>query len=338
MPHSEPAWWYHDEPTWQTRALRPASWLYGSIASARFKRRRPYKSRLPVICAGNFTAGGTGKTPLAIAVADMVKAAGRAPWFLSRGFGGRLDGQEQVDPAKHHAAEVGDEPLLLAQRAPTVISRNRRHGAEFIERHAPANAVIIMDDGLQNPQLHKDLRLAVVDAARGLGNGRVIPAGPLRAPMAFQAGLADAIILTGRTSANQTPAGLPELPIIRAITVPAGDTAWLKDKSVVAFAGIANPDRFFHLLESLGAKIVTRRAYPDHQSLQQDEAADLLRIARGQGAHLITTEKDFVRLSGPQQGPLNELRALTRTLQIATAFESSERAKLESLVLKALKN
>ena len=337
MPHNEPAWWYHDEPGWQARALRPASWLYGTIAKSRFSLRSPYRSRLSVICVGNFTAGGTGKTPLAIAVADMVKAAGRAPWFLSRGFGGRLDGQEHVDPAKHHAAEVGDEPLLLAQRAPTVISRNRRHGAEFIERHAPANAVIIMDDGLQNPQLHKDLRLAVVDAACGLGNGRVIPAGPLRAPMAFQAGLADAIILTGRTSASQTPAGLPELPIIRAITEPAGDTAWLRDSNVIAYAAIANPERFFNLLETLGAKVVERHAYPDHQFLTQDEAANLLRASRGQGIQLITTEKDFVRLNGPQQGAINELRAMTRTLQIATAFDSSERAKLESLVLKALK-
>ena len=316
--------------------MRPASWLYGTIAKSRFNLVTPYRSRLPVICVGNFTAGGTGKTPLAMAIAEIVTAAGRTPWFLSRGFGGRLDGQEKVNPQKHCAAEVGDEPLLLAQRGPTVISRNRQHGAEFIERHAPANTVIIMDDGLQNPQLHKDLRLAVIDAGRGLGNGKVIPAGPLRAPMEFQAGLADVIILNSRPGSDQTPAGLPDLPILKATTEPAGDTAWLKDRSVVAFAGIANPDRFFGLLENLGATIVARRAYPDHQPLSQAEAADLLATARGQGAQLITTEKDSVRLSGPQQGSVNELRALVRTLQITTVFAAPERAKLESLVKTAL--
>ena len=336
MPLKEPSWWYQDQTAWQARLLRPASRLYGTIAQSRFNGTKPYRSRLPVICIGNFTAGGNGKTPTAMAVAEILKSAGHSPWFLSRGHGGRLDGQEQIDLAKHSAVEVGDEPLLLASRAPTVISRNRRHGAEFIERHAPANAVIVMDDGLQNPTLAKDLRLAVVDAARGLGNSLVIPAGPLRAPMAFQAGLADAIILNGGTDARETLGHLPDLPILRATPRPYGDTSWVNGASVVAFAGIANPARFFSLLETLGAKVVARRAFADHQALTQAEATDLLRLARGKGAQLVTTEKDFVRLNGPQHGSINELRAMTRSLPIITVFAAGDIAHLEQLIANAI--
>jgi tetraacyldisaccharide 4'-kinase len=328
----EPDWWYDDAARWQTSVLRPLASVYGAIAERRYKNASPYRSRLPVICVGNFTAGGTGKTPMSLLVADIVEAAGGAPWFLSRGYGGRLDGQEVVDLARHTAAEVGDEPLLLAARAPTVISRDRRLGAEFIERKAPSNAVIIMDDGLQNPALAKDLTIAVVDAARGFGNGGVIPAGPLRAPLAFQMRLADLIVVNGETGsrARQQLAAVTEaahIPVIATHPVPRGDVTWLKGTKVIAYAGIANPQRFFALLETLGAKIVERVSFGDHQSLSNTEAEKLLALSSQSGAQLITTEKDFVRLGGLDRARA-DLRARSKMLPIELRLGDTDRAVL----------
>ena len=200
MPVSEPSWWYGPGGGWQTALLSPIGAIVGAIASRRLQNAKPYRSPLTVICVGNFTAGGSGKTPLALLLAKLVAEENREPWFLSRGYGGRLQGPVCVNPARHSASDVGDEPLLLARTAPTVIARNRREGAETIEALASKNAVIIMDDGLQNPVLAKDLSIAVVDARRGFGNGHVIPAGPLRAPLAVQMNLADLIVLTGQGS------------------------------------------------------------------------------------------------------------------------------------------
>ena len=320
MAGGEPHWWYADGGHWQAALLKPIASVYGAVAQWRYARVTPYRAKLPVICVGNFTAGGTGKTPMSLLIADLVEATGGAPWFLSRGYGGRLDGQERVDPARHTAAEVGDEPLLLAARAPTVISRNRRLGAEFIERQAPANAVIIMDDGLQNPALAKDLTIAVVDGSRGFGNGCVIPAGPLRAPLAFQLGLANVIVINGATGARArerlaTIAQSKPLPQLSAQAVPQGDTSWPKGVKVVAYAGIANPERFFGLLERLGATVVERVAFGDHQSLSNADAEALIALARKNGAQLITTEKDFVRLTGLDRARI-ELRTKSKTLPI----------------------
>ncbi|MEQ1652920.1 MAG: tetraacyldisaccharide 4'-kinase, partial [Hyphomicrobium sp.] len=246
MARSEPSWWYAAQPGWQQRVLAPVATIYGAIAESRFKRTTPYRAGRPVICVGNFTAGGTGKTPMSLLVADIVRNQGFKPWFLSRGYGGRLDGQERVDPTRHSAAEVGDEPLLLAANAPTVISRDRRLGAEFIARQAPKNAVIIMDDGLQNPSIAKDLTIAVIDGARGFGNGAVIPAGPLRAPLDAQLTRTDVIIINGQNSetARQHLAGVTAAETVETLTaqpVATGDTAWLRGQRVVAYAGIANP-------------------------------------------------------------------------------------------------
>jgi tetraacyldisaccharide 4'-kinase len=332
----EPGWWYSSEPQWQATVLRPVASVYGAVAQWRYTRASPYRSKLPVICVGNFTAGGTGKTPMSLLVADLVEASGGAPWFLSRGYGGRLDGQERVDPARHTAAEVGDEPLLLAARAPTVISRDRRLGAEFIARLAPANAVIIMDDGLQNPALAKDLTIAVVDAARGFGNGLVIPAGPLRAPLAFQMRLADVIVVNGASGdrARQQLAGAlgaSGIPQLSAHPVPRGDTGWLKGAKVVAYAGIANPERFFALLETLGATVVERLSFGDHQSMSNEDAERVLALAGKHDAHLVTTEKDFVRLGGLDRAR-TELRAKSKTLPIALHMTDEDRARLTARI------
>ena len=340
MACNEPAWWYRDGPHWQASLLRPISHVYGVIAQRRFFNTKPYRSRLPVICVGNFTAGGTGKTPMSLLIASIIEAADHAPWFLSRGYGGRLDGQERIDPARHAAADTGDEPLLLAARAPTVISRDRALGAEFIERQAPRNAVIIMDDGLQNASLAKDLTIAIVDGNRGFGNGAVIPAGPLRAQLAFQVPLADVIIING-TDGNRARQQLDEIsaakniPQLSAKTVPTGDMAWLKNAKVVAYAGVANPDRFFRLLESLGANIVERVAFNDHQTLPNEAAEDLIARAANKGATLVTTEKDYVRLAGLDRARV-DLKARSKTLPIVLQMPGSDRAILAQRIATAI--
>jgi tetraacyldisaccharide 4'-kinase len=340
MSGREPSWWYSDTLGWQTRALAPVAAAYAAVTRRRVYNATPFRARVPVICVGNFTAGGTGKTPTALLVADIVEGLGFSPWFLSRGYGGRLDGQEQVDPQLHTAAEVGDEPLLLAARAPTVTSRNRALGAEFIARRAPANAVIIMDDGLQNPSLSKALSIAVVDGARGIGNGRVIPAGPLRGPIDFQIARTDLILFNGRetTRARADIVNMADdhlVPMIAAHPVPKGDVQWLRNSKVVAFAGIANPSRFFALVESLGATIVERFEFGDHETLSAAHASRLLDAANVHAARLVTTEKDFVRLTG-LDGARAEVLAKVTPIAITLSMGDDDRALLTEAIEKAL--
>ena len=341
MPGREPRWWYGAGPHWQATLLSPLGRIIGNVAAARLRKKNSYASRLPVICIGNFTVGGSGKTPLALLVARLVADEGREPWFLSRGYGGRLPGPIQVAPDVHGSADVGDEPLLLARRAPTVIARNRAAGAQFIEATAPANAVIIMDDGLQNPFLAKELVIAVVSGDRGFGNGHVIPAGPLRAPLAAQIGLADTIVVTGQESeANRALrdglSALTQAPLLSATTRASEDAASLRGLRVVAYAGIANPERFFAMLESLGATIVESRAFGDHHAFSDGEARDLLDTARRMSADLVTTEKDLARLSGAS-GESAELRDRSGVLKIETVIESDDLAILKTKIREAIR-
>lgn len=315
--------------------------LVGRVATARLQKNNPYSSRLPVICIGNFTVGGSGKTPLALLVAKLVADEGLEPWYLSRGYGGRLPGPTRVDAALHGSVDVGDEPLLLARRAPTVVSRDRSKGAQFIETIATPNAVIIMDDGLQNPSLAKDLVIAVISEDRGFGNGRVIPAGPLRAPLDVQIGLADAIVVTGqgnsRNRALREPLHtLTPAPILSATTRASEDAADLDGRRVVAYAGIANPDRFFAMLESLGAIVVERRAFDDHHAFSDAQARDLIDIARRSSADLVTTEKDLARLAGAT-GAGAKLREQSSSLKIETFFENDDLAILKSKIREAIR-
>jgi tetraacyldisaccharide 4'-kinase len=337
VPLDEPAWWYRDEGGIVPRCLAPLSALYGWASVARYARATPYRSHVPVLCVGNLTAGGTGKTPLVLHLCRHLAAAGMRPAALTRGYGGRQRGPHWVG-AGDTAAEVGDEALLLARAAPTLIARDRGAGARAIE--AAACDVIVMDDGLQNPQLAKDLSLAVVDGGRGLGNGRVMPAGPLRAPLAFQLKLIDAIVV------NETAGGADgsvaealrrrfDGPVLRATTVVVGEAAWLKGARVVAWAGIGAPQRFFAMLGALGAEVVVAASFRDHQPLGEADAGRLLDLARAHRALLVSTEKDMARL-GAGTGRLAELVAATRPLPIQLTFAPADADRLATLVASAL--
>jgi len=270
--------------------LSPLSGLYA--AGLRYKARHttPHRVRVPVICVGNISSGGTGKTPIAIAVADAIIARGRNPFFLTRGYGGQLKGPVVV-ARSHKAVDVGDEPLLLSRKAATVVSRDRAAGADLaIERGAD---VIIMDDGYQNFTLAKDLSLVVVDGPKGFGNGHVLPAGPLREPVAKGLARADAVIITGD---GNPPLPAFEGPVLRAHIGPAATESW-RGQRVLAFAGIGRPEKFFRSLTELGAEIIGARSFPDHHPYTSRELETLKIQARTAKAKLVTTEKDFVRLS-----------------------------------------
>ncbi len=335
MPLDEPAWWYGAgaRDGYAARALAPLGHAYGWLAEARFKRYEPYRATCPVICIGNFTAGGTGKTPLALLIAERLLAVGLAPVCLARGYGGRKAGPAWVAPHLDTADDVGDEPLLLAAAAPTMVARDRRAGARLIEEEAKAGTVIVMDDGLQNPSIAKDLSIAVVDGARGLGNGRVIPAGPLRGPLEFQLGLVDCIVVNAPgegTIVDDLKRGFPG-PVLAAEAKPTGDVTWLEEAPVVAYAGIGNPERFFRLLERLGTRVEVTHAFPDHHAFTDADAERLLDAANEKGAVLVTTEKDLARLAG-SSGECGRLQARSRAVPIRLAFDERDLVRLESLI------
>jgi tetraacyldisaccharide 4'-kinase len=345
VPPDEPSWWYATDGSGrlQQSLLAPAAWLYGRMAQRRFEKHAGYRSRLPLICVGNFTAGGTGKTPLTQLIASMITARGERPVVLSRGYGGAMRDPTLVDAGRHRAAEVGDEPLLLAQSVPVVIARDRRAGVQLIEASTIAADAVIMDDGLQNPALKKDLVIALVDGARGVGNGAVIPSGPLRAPIEFQLGLADAIVVNGRGAVAGRETGVLDRlkrgfpgPVLEARVEPAADTDWLKARPVLAYSGIGNPARFFETLTSLGAEVAETRTFGDHHQFKDREASDLMASADALGAQLVTTEKDWVRLSR-EGGALEALQARSRALPIRLTFDEQDTARLASLIDAAVK-
>lgn len=335
MPRKAPSFWSAARPTGGARLLRPVASVYGAIAAQRM-RRPGYRSRLCVVCVGNFTAGGAGKTPMALWIAAELQRLGRRPAFLTRGYGGTIAGPHRVDPDRDVASSTGDEPLLLARSAPTVVARDRAAGARLIET-SDAD-VIVMDDGLQNPAVAKDLAIALVDGKRGLGNGSVIPAGPLRAPLATQLDLAHCVVVNRGTASPDEETDIERQfrrsfkgPVLAAFVAPAGDTSWLKERPVLAYAGIANPDRFFNLVEAEGGALVARRAFPDHHAFTENDAARLLAEATARGASLVTTDKDVVRLDGGS-GARSQLREASRTLSIELRFDGRNAARLTALL------
>jgi tetraacyldisaccharide 4'-kinase len=272
--------------------LLPAACLSAAGGALRQRTARPWRAPIPVICVGNLVAGGAGKTPVAASLARMLAERGAAPHILGRGYGGSLAGPVRVDPARHVAAEVGDEPLLLARTAPVWVARDRVAGARAAA--ASGAGVLILDDGFQNPALAKDLSLVVVDGGYGFGNGRVMPAGPLREAVETGLARADALVLIG-PDASGAPSPARSIQILEASLEPVEGSRFAGAR-VVAFAGIGRPEKFFATLERAGAVVAHRRAFPDHYSYEEAELAALKDAASRAGARLVTTEKDAVRL------------------------------------------
>ncbi|MBD0270814.1 MAG: tetraacyldisaccharide 4'-kinase [Acetobacteraceae bacterium] len=300
--------------------LSPASAVYAA-ATARRMRRSGWRAPVPVICCGNAVAGGSGKTTAALDIGRRLANRGIAVHFLLRGYGGTLRGPLRVDPAVHDSMAVGDEALLLAAERPAWISADRAAGARAaVEAGAQA---IVMDDGLQNPTLEKDLSLLIVDGGYGFGNGRIIPAGPLREPVSAAAARARAAVLIGSDESGAAAMLPPGLPVLRAALKPGPEAELLAGQPVFAFCGIANPLKFFATLTEAGMVLAGREAFADHYPFDEGDMRDLLAEAEALRAIPVTTRKDYVRIP-----PAFRNRVTVVTIRL----EWSEPAQIEALL------
>lgn len=321
----EPAFWYRP-PSWLSRLLAPAASVYGRIALRRLDREGE-RAGIPVLCVGNYHVGGAGKTPTVIALMELLREMGETPVIVSRGYGGRLRGPVAVDAKRHTAADVGDEPLMMAARLPVVVARDRAAGARFARRHGAS--VVVLDDGFQNPSLHKDASLIVIDGHRGIGNGCVFPAGPLRAPLLPQMERTDALIVIGNGTAAD--AVMTEIAshggkVWRAYLAPIeAALAPLRNRRVLAFAGIGDPQRFFATLRDNGIDVVETRAFADHHPYVESEISNLLNIAMQRALIVVTTEKDMARLRSNQA--LASLAEQIATFPVTLGFSDEDGVK-----------
>lgn len=294
-----PLFWSNSKtaPGWQAHLFAPLSALYART-TARRVAQPGYRARVPVICIGNINAGGTGKTPTTIALVQRLIGRGYTPHVVSRGYGGKLSGPVRVDEQGHSADDVGDEPLLIAAFTPTWVSKDRAAGVKAAE--AAGAEVILLDDGMQNPSVEKDVTLIVVDAWRGFGNGRVIPSGPLREPVPSGMARGDVLVSIGDSRAQRRFS--KEWAQFVSISHATGQLKPLatgmdwQGLRALAFAGIGHPEKFFQTLGDLGATLLRREPLKDHQPLSIPLMKRLEVEALALNAQLVTTEKDAVRL------------------------------------------
>jgi len=289
-----PFWW--KKADWRAAALSPFSTAYSALARRNLLNARREKIAAPVLCVGNLTVGGAGKTPVAIALAVEAREMGLKPGFLSRGHGGSHSAPHLVDPAHDRARHVGDEPLLLARHAPVAVTRNRAYGARLLLEKGCD--FLILDDGFQSAHIHFDYALIVVDARRGIGNGHTIPGGPLRAMLVDQMPYADAVLAVGEGSGADhvvRMAARAGKPVFSARQRPLAGSG-IAGRRVLAFAGIGDPVKFFRTVEDAGGEIVLKRAFADHHFYASDELIDLATTAERRELELATTAKDAARI------------------------------------------
>lgn len=324
-----PSWWWRPDRGLRARALAPLGALYAAATARRLARARPEAAGLPVICLGNLEAGGAGKTPAAMALAQRLAARGLAVHIVSRGHGGRLAGPVRVIPS-HSAADVGDEAILLSAFAPVWVARDRAAGLRAAR--AAGAQVVLLDDGFQNPTVARDLSILVVDAARGWGNGLPIPAGPLRERLAAGLARADLLLTLGEPAAQDAfdrrwGARVAALSRLRGRLVPLPTGMRWQGLRALAFAGIGHPEKFFATLRAQGAEIVATRPLGDHQPLPPALFARLEAEARRLGAQLVTTEKDAARLD-----PALRPRVLVLPVRLELEDWAPLDARLEALL------
>jgi len=330
-----PDFWWRRERSMAATMLSPLGALVGAATLLRM-RQIGTEPGIPVICIGNPTVGGAGKTPAAIYLAKRLIGQGHRPAILTRGYGGSERGPLLVQPARHSPVEVGDEPLLLARAAPTYVARDRMAGA--IMAAATGADVLLMDDGFQNPALHKALSILVIDGGVGVGNGLCLPAGPLRAPLIPQFERAQAVLIVGEGAPGERVANAAYgagLIVLRGRLAPDAQTvARLFGRRVLAYAGIGRPAKFFDMLRGLGVQPVEARAFPDHHVFTVSDAVDLQMSAQAQGLMLVTTEKDAARLAGSEAG--QALLEASEVLPVRMALEPQSVKALDRLVAIAL--
>ncbi|WP_426423040.1 tetraacyldisaccharide 4'-kinase [Bradyrhizobium genosp. A] len=321
----EPAFWYRPRSS-KSHLLSPLGALYGAI-TARRMARRGFDAGIPVLCVGNYHVGGAGKTPTVLALTKLLRDLGETPMVLSRGYGGRLHGPVMVDRMRHTATDIGDEPLMMVRDVPVAVARDRLDGVALAKSQGAT--VILMDDGFQNPRIVKDASLIVIDSERGLGNGKVFPAGPLRAPLKAQLSRTDALVLIGDGHAADDVASEISARgkrVLRARLKPdAAAVAQLFGKPVFAFAGIGDPERFFRSLRASGIEVARTRPFADHHMFSRDELAALATDAQREQLILVTTEKDLARMHGTEGVP-------DGIVPFAVQLEFDDPAKLKQLI------
>ena len=316
-------------------SLWPLSLIWRLGHYLRWYRARPYRPALPVVCVGNLSIGGTGKTPTVLRLASLLAEMGYQPVVLSRGYGGTQKGPVLVNPETHGASDVGDEPLMMAASLNVVVSRRRDHGARFIENQKLGD-IIVMDDGMQNPDLAKDILLGVFDGEVGIGNQFILPAGPLREPFSKGVQKLDIALMNGPDETGLTDrlkhTGQPQLLVALAALHPTPDMTPKAETSYLAFAGIGRPNRFFKSLQKAGFDIAQSVSFADHHLFSNADLVRLQEAANHSGAHLITTMKDWVRLPP-------EWRAEVQCFVVSMDFGADEealRGRLDSLLKKTM--
>ena len=308
-----PNFWFAKTHSFFSLLMEPISWSYGLVHKSRYKRTKPWSAPIPVICIGNLLVGGQGKTPVAISIGQFLTNKGIKIHFLSRGYGGVIKGPIRVNLSKHTSNDVGDEPLLLAQECETWVSSNRALGIQ--SAYQGGAEVIITDDGFQDPSINKDLSIIVIDGEVGFGNGRLLPSGPLRENIYFGLSRAQAVVIIGNDHFN-IKEKLNEflsnqqnntLKIFEATIIPKTNIEKLKNKRLYAFSGIGRPKKFFDTLERIGSCVIAKINFKDHHQFSQREVKNLVKSAKKQEALLVTTSKDYARLSNDQKKHVTEI-------------------------------